>query len=106
MRLAALLALALLALPAAAQDPWTTQRFPQDEDKAWWDAQWWERGWLPVSASYEVGSRASSFRHGDTEVAAVFRERHVFTPGSTIRLAPDAPRAHLFDAASGVRLAA
>ncbi len=45
-------------------------------------------------------------RHGETEVSAVFRERHDFQPGSTIRLVPDLDRAHLFDAASGVRLAA
>ena len=45
-------------------------------------------------------------RHGSTEMAAVFRERHDFAPGSTIRLMPDLARAHLFDAASGERLAA
>ena len=45
-------------------------------------------------------------RHGSTEVAAVFRERHEFAPGSTIHLMPDLARAHLFDAASGERLAA
>jgi len=36
----------------------------------------------------------------------VFRERHAFTPGSTIRLQADASRAHLFDAASGQALTA
>jgi multiple sugar transport system ATP-binding protein len=46
-----------------------------------------------------------SCRHGDTELSAVFRERHAFTPGSTIRLLPDVPRAHIFDADSGMRLA-
>jgi multiple sugar transport system ATP-binding protein len=45
-------------------------------------------------------------RHGSTEMAAVFRERHDFTPGSTIHLMPDLDRAHLFDAGSGARLAA
>ncbi|MGH8819784.1 MAG: TOBE domain-containing protein, partial [Rhodoferax sp.] len=40
------------------------------------------------------------------EVTSVFRERYEFRPGETIRLRPDAARAHLFDAASGVRLAA
>jgi len=45
-------------------------------------------------------------RHGGTEVAAVFRERHDFAPGSTIHLVPDPRRAHLFDAGSGDRLAA
>ncbi len=47
-----------------------------------------------------------SCRHHGTEMAAVFRERHDFAPGTTIRLAPDLQRAHLFDAASGQRLAA
>jgi multiple sugar transport system ATP-binding protein len=47
-----------------------------------------------------------SCRHQGRELAAVFRERHAFTPGSTIRLQPDLQRAHLFDAGSGRRLAA
>jgi len=47
-----------------------------------------------------------SCRHQGRELAAVFRERHAFVPGSTIRLLPDLPRAHLFDAGSGRRLAA
>ena len=38
------------------------------------------------------------------EVTSVFRERHAFRPGETIRLIPDPRRAHLFDAASGLRL--
>ena len=38
------------------------------------------------------------------EVTSVFRERHAFRPGETIRLKPDPRRAHLFDAASGLRL--
>jgi multiple sugar transport system ATP-binding protein len=45
-------------------------------------------------------------RHGSTDMSAVFRERHDFAPGSTIHLMPDLARAHLFDAGSGVRLAA
>ena len=45
-------------------------------------------------------------RHGKTDVAAVFRERHEFAPGTTIHLVPDTERAHLFDAGSGDRLAA
>jgi multiple sugar transport system ATP-binding protein len=47
-----------------------------------------------------------SCRRGDVEVLVVFRERHAFTPGITIRLVPDLQRAHLFDAATGARLAA
>ncbi len=45
-------------------------------------------------------------RHEGHELSAVFRERHDFAPGSTIHLLPDLQRAHLFDAASGRRLAA
>jgi multiple sugar transport system ATP-binding protein len=45
-------------------------------------------------------------RHEGVDLAAVFRERHDFAPGSTIRLQPDLQRAHLFDAGSGQRLAA
>jgi multiple sugar transport system ATP-binding protein len=45
-------------------------------------------------------------RHHGTEMSVVFRERHAFTPGSTIRLQPDLQRAHVFDAHSGQRLAA
>jgi multiple sugar transport system ATP-binding protein len=45
-------------------------------------------------------------RHEGAELAAVFRERHDFAPGTTIHLMPDLQRAHLFDADSGRRLAA
>ena len=45
-------------------------------------------------------------RHEGVEFSAVFRERHDFAPGTTIRLQPDLQRAHLFDAASGQRLVA
>ena len=45
-------------------------------------------------------------RHEGAELSAVFRERHDFAPGSTVHLVPDVQRAHLFDAASGKRLAA
>jgi multiple sugar transport system ATP-binding protein len=47
-----------------------------------------------------------SCRHAGKELAVVFRDRHAFTPGSTIRLRPDLERAHLFDAGTGRRLAA
>jgi multiple sugar transport system ATP-binding protein len=42
-----------------------------------------------------------SCRHHGTELAVVFRERHQFSPGSTIHLQPDLAHAHLFDADSG-----
>jgi len=41
---------------------------------------------------------------GTTEVTAVFRERHDFHPGESIRLVPDPERTHLFDAESGMSL--
>jgi multiple sugar transport system ATP-binding protein len=45
-----------------------------------------------------------SCRHSGRELAVVFRERHAFAPGSTIRLQPDLTRAHIFDAGTGRRL--
>ena len=45
-------------------------------------------------------------RHEGRELSVVFHARHTFTPGSIIHLQPDIDRAHLFDAASGRRLAA
>ena len=45
-------------------------------------------------------------RHEGVELAAIFRERHDFEPGSTIHLQPDMNCAHLFNADTGQRLAA
>jgi len=36
---------------------------------------------------------------------AMFRDRVAFRPGDALTLAPDAGKVHLFDRASGVRLA-
>jgi multiple sugar transport system ATP-binding protein len=41
---------------------------------------------------------------GESDVTAVFRERHEFHAGDTIRLMPDHDRTHLFDAATGKSL--
>jgi multiple sugar transport system ATP-binding protein len=41
---------------------------------------------------------------GGADVTAVFRERHDFHPGESIRLVPDPERTHLFDAESGMSL--
>ena len=66
---AAVLCAALAAAPAAAtHEPWVTTRYPQDETKWWWDADWWQRGTLPVPANHEVGTRKASYRSGDVEV--------------------------------------
>jgi multiple sugar transport system ATP-binding protein len=45
-----------------------------------------------------------SCRHHGAELSVVFRERHAFSPGSTIHLQPDLAHAHLFDADSGKTL--
>jgi multiple sugar transport system ATP-binding protein len=41
---------------------------------------------------------------GGEEIIAVFRERHRFQPGDTIRLKPDPQLVHLFDETTGKRL--
>ena len=55
----------------------------------------------PTGADTQVFTKIAG-----VEVTSVFRERHDFRPGTTIRLKPDATRAQLFDAQSGQRLAA
>ncbi len=54
----------------------------------------------PTGADTQVFAKIAG-----VEVTSVFRDRHAFRPGEIIRLRPDPARAHLFDAASGVRLA-
>jgi multiple sugar transport system ATP-binding protein len=64
-------------------------------------------GGIPVQVAVVEPTGADTFvscRHHDTEMSVVFRERHNFTPGSTIRLNPDLQHSHLFDAGSGKRL--
>jgi multiple sugar transport system ATP-binding protein len=53
----------------------------------------------PTGADTQVFAKV-----GETEVTAVFRERHPFQAGEAIRLVPDHVRTHLFDAASGKSL--
>jgi len=77
MRGMAFLILALAASAAGAtHEPWATIRFPQDEDKWWWDADWWERGRMPAPANHVVRTRTASYRNGDVEVPV-----EIFTPG-------------------------
>jgi multiple sugar transport system ATP-binding protein len=62
---------------------------------------------IPVQVVTVEPTGADTFvvcRHLGTELAAVFRERHSFTPGSTIYLRPDTTRCHLFDPDSGMRV--
>jgi multiple sugar transport system ATP-binding protein len=53
----------------------------------------------PTGANTEVYSRFCN-----TDINAIFRERHDFRPGDVIRLTPDHARTHLFDAATGEAL--
>jgi multiple sugar transport system ATP-binding protein len=41
---------------------------------------------------------------GETEMVALFRERHQFAPGQTVHLRPRAEQVHLFDSESGQRV--
>jgi carboxymethylenebutenolidase len=69
MRVVAGLILALAASAAGAtHEPWATTRFPQDEDKWWWDADWWERGRIAAPANHAVRTRMASYRNGEVEV--------------------------------------
>jgi multiple sugar transport system ATP-binding protein len=43
-------------------------------------------------------------RLGETEVVALFRERHQFAPGQTVHLRPRVDQVHLFDGQSGQRV--
>ncbi|GAB3764061.1 sn-glycerol-3-phosphate ABC transporter ATP-binding protein UgpC [Ramlibacter monticola] len=54
----------------------------------------------PTGADTQVFTKLAG-----VEVTSVFRDRHAFRPGEIIRLRPDPARAHLFDPASGMRLA-
>lgn len=54
----------------------------------------------PTGADTQVFTKIAG-----VEVTSVFRERHDFKPGASIRLKPDPVRAHLFDATTSLRLA-
>jgi multiple sugar transport system ATP-binding protein len=52
-----------------------------------------------------TGSETLVFlRFGESEIVALFRDRHNFKPGDTLKLRPYADLVHLFDAQSGERL--
>jgi multiple sugar transport system ATP-binding protein len=52
-----------------------------------------------------TGSETQLFaRVGEHEIAAVFRERHEFSPGQRIRLRPRSEAVHVFDQSSGQRI--
>ena len=45
-----------------------------------------------------------SLRFGESEIVAVFRERHKLAPGQILHLRPRRDQAHLFDNDSGARI--
>lgn len=53
----------------------------------------------PTGANTEVYSRFSN-----TDLISIFRERHDFSAGDSLRLMPDHERTHLFDAETGKAL--
>jgi multiple sugar transport system ATP-binding protein len=68
-----------------------------------------DAGGIPIQIAVVEPTGADTFvscRHHGTDISVVFRERHRFAPGDSIRLQPDLQHAHLFDADSGKRLAA
>jgi multiple sugar transport system ATP-binding protein len=60
---------------------------------------------LRISVVEPTGSETLVFtRFGDSEILALFRERHDFRPGDTPYLRPRLDQVHLFDAETGKRL--
>ncbi|TPM54288.1 sn-glycerol-3-phosphate ABC transporter ATP-binding protein UgpC [Mesorhizobium sp. B2-2-4] len=58
-----------------------------------------------ISVVEPTGSETLVFlRFGDGEMVALFRERHDFKPGDTLKLRPRLHHIHLFDAETGRRL--
>jgi multiple sugar transport system ATP-binding protein len=53
----------------------------------------------PTGAEIQVAAKL-----GGEDIIAVFRERHQFNPGDTVRLKPNPQLVHLFDEATGKRL--
>ena len=58
-----------------------------------------------ISVVEPTGSETTVvLRFGESEIVALFRERHDFKPGDTLHLRPRKDLVHLFDAQSGQRL--
>jgi multiple sugar transport system ATP-binding protein len=58
-----------------------------------------------VAVVEPTGSETLVFlRFGDSELVALFRERHNFKPGDTLTIRPRAELAHLFDRQTGKRI--
>jgi multiple sugar transport system ATP-binding protein len=58
-----------------------------------------------ISVVEPTGSETLVFvRFGESDMVALFRERHDFKPGDTLHLRPRLDHVHLFDAGTGNRL--
>ena len=58
-----------------------------------------------VSVIEPTGSETLIFcRYGETELVAMFRERHEFSSGQTVKLSPRPEHIHLFDPQQGIRV--
>ena len=65
-----LVALWLPVMLSANQNPWTTTVYPQDEDKLWWDEQWWQEGAMEQPENHEVVMQETTYVSGDHEIPA------------------------------------
>lgn len=60
----------------ATHEPWVTITYPQDEEKTWWDDDWWNKGKLEVPANHDVVMQKIEYQNGDVDVPAyVFRPK-------------------------------
>jgi len=60
---------------------------------------------MQVKVVEPTGSETLVFlSHEGKDVTAVFRERHTFNPGETLRLMPDPDHLHVFNSETGLRL--
>ncbi len=61
-------------LSLAHHEPWVKTEFPQDQEKFWWDEDWWENGTIANAENYKVSMEEVSYPSGDTEIPAyIFR---------------------------------
>jgi carboxymethylenebutenolidase len=60
----------------ASHEPWVTITYPQDEDKTWWDDNWWNEGKLRIPQNHDVVMEKIEYQNGDVDVPAyVFRPK-------------------------------
>lgn len=60
----------------AYHEPWVKTQFPQDEEKLWWDENWWENGQLVQPTNHDVVMTKITYQSGDAEIPAyLFRPK-------------------------------